>query len=167
MAAIDKMYVHSYYDFEMLRKWALVYYPELIFYFYDFDLTYEEWKRNREFWVGTNMDIARRDYEKITPFSSRAEAEYNLKKHYKKSAGYDCPTEQAIEEATDIIQRYDMKVDEWEEKYTIPVTNTPLSVDKKLLWICPIPFVREYLEKQCGYKTRWYHKLFWRGKKHF
>lgn len=167
MAAIDRMYVHSYYDFEMLRKWALVYYPELIFYFYDFDLTYEEWKRNREFWIGTNMEIARRDYGKITPFSSIAEAEYNLKKHYKESANYDCSTEQAVEEALDIIRRYKMKLEDWEEKYEIPVTNTPLSVDRKLLWICPIPFVREYLEEQCGYKTRWYHKLFWRGKKHF
>lgn len=167
MAAIDKMYVRSYYDFDMLRKWALVYYPELIFYFYDFDLTYEEWKRNREFWIGTNMEIARRDYEKITPFSSVSEAEYNLKKHYKMSADYDCPTNQAIEETKDIIDRYNRKVEDWEEMYTIPVTNTPLSVDRKLLWICPIPFVREYLEEQCGYKTRWYHKLFWRGKKHF
>ena len=167
MAAIDKMYVHSYYEFEMFRNWALVYYPELIFYFYGFDLTYEEWVKNRKSWVGTNMEIAKRDYEKITPFSSRAEAEYNLKKHYKESADYDCPTEQAVEEASDIIQRYYMGVDDWEEKYTFPVTNTPLSVDRKLLWICPIPFVREYLKEHCGYKTRWYHKLFWRGKKHF
>lgn len=167
MAAIDKMYVHSYYEFEMLRKWALAYYPELIFYFYDFDLTYEEWVKNRESWVGTNIEIARRDYEKITPFSSMAEAEYNLKKHYKESADYDCPTSQVIEETRDIIERYYRMADEWEEEYAIPVTNTPPSVDRKLLWICPIPFVRDYLEKNCGYKTKWYHKIFWRGKKHF
>lgn len=54
-----------------------------------------------------------------------------------------------------------------EEEYTSPVMNTSFSVDKKLLWICPIPCVRKYLEEQCGYKTKWYHKLFWKGKKYF
>ena len=25
----------------------------------------------------------------------------------------------------------------------------------------------DWLKEHCGYKTKWYHKLFWRGKKHF
>lgn len=35
--------------------------------------------------------------------------------------------------------------------------------DRYLYWHCPIPFIREYLEAQCGYKkANWFVKLFWR-----
>jgi hypothetical protein len=35
--------------------------------------------------------------------------------------------------------------------------------DKYLYWHCPLDFVREYLETQCGYKkANWFVKLFWR-----
>jgi hypothetical protein len=84
----------------------------------------------------------------------------------------DCPAagytkEQAEEEAFAIIDAYEKSARDWEDSYTCPIMNTPFVVDDKLLWICPIPCVRKYLEEHCGYKTKWYHKLFWRGKKHF
>lgn len=35
--------------------------------------------------------------------------------------------------------------------------------DKYLYWHCPLDFVREYLEEQCGYKkANWFVKLFWK-----
>ena len=35
--------------------------------------------------------------------------------------------------------------------------------DKYLYWHCPLDFIRQYLEKQCGYKkANWFIKLFWR-----
>lgn len=35
--------------------------------------------------------------------------------------------------------------------------------DKYLYWHCPLDFVREYLETQCGFKkANWYVKLFWK-----
>lgn len=35
--------------------------------------------------------------------------------------------------------------------------------DRYLYWHCPLEFVREYLETQCGYKkANWFVKLFWR-----
>ena len=35
--------------------------------------------------------------------------------------------------------------------------------DKYLYWHCPLDFVREYLENQCGYKkANWFVKLFWK-----
>jgi hypothetical protein len=35
--------------------------------------------------------------------------------------------------------------------------------DNYLYWRCPLEFVREYLETQCGYKkANWFVKLFWR-----
>ena len=34
--------------------------------------------------------------------------------------------------------------------------------DRYLYWHCPLDFVREYLETQCGYKkANWFVKLFW------
>ena len=165
MAAIDKMYVHSYHEYDDLRRWAIAYYPELLFYFYDITMTYQQWEDNCRIYVKQQIAIAKRNYEKIG--NSRSHAVENLIKHYKEVAGYDCPREQAEDEAFYIIDAYHKTTRDWEDSYTCPILNTPFSVDKKLLLVCPILFVREYLEKQCGYKTRWYHKLFWRGKKHF
>lgn len=46
---------------------------------------------------------------------------------------------------------------------TIPITNFRFKQDKYLYWHCPLDFVREYLETQCGYKkANWFVKLFWR-----
>ena len=104
------------------------------------------------------------DLVKIGNTDNIEDAIQNLIKYYKESANYDCPYEQAKSEVDDTFERKALlDAGMLEEEYTFPVMNTPLSVDRKLLWICPIPCVRKYLEEQCGYKTRWYHKLFWRG----
>lgn len=165
MAAIDKMYVHSYYDYDYLRRWAITYYPELLFYFYDITITYQQWEDNCRAYAKRQIATARERFEKAV--KNRSLAVENLIKYYKKSVGYDCPREQAENEAFAIIDAYNKTARDWEDLYSCPIMNTPFEVDKKLLWICPVPCVREYLEKQCGYKTKWYHKLFWRGKKHF
>lgn len=35
--------------------------------------------------------------------------------------------------------------------------------DGYLYWHCPLDFIREYLENQCGYKkANWFVKLFWK-----
>lgn len=35
--------------------------------------------------------------------------------------------------------------------------------DKYLYWHCPLEFIREYLETQCGFKkANWFVKLFWK-----
>jgi len=165
MATIDKLYVHTYYEYDAIRKWAIAYYPELLFYFYDITMTYQQWESNCNAYAKRQSAIAKRDYEKIG--KSQDHAVENLIKHYKDSVGYDCPKEQAQEEAFAIIDAYYKTARDWEDSYTCSIMNTPFDVDRKLLWICPIPCVRKYLEDCCGYKTRWYHKLFWRGKKHF
>ena len=164
MAAVDKMYVHSYYEYDDLRRWAIVYYPELLFHFYDITMNCQQWEDNRKNYVRQQIAIAKREYTKIGLESLAVE---NIIKHYKETADYDCPREQAEEEAFAIIDAYHKSALDWGKSYTCPILNTPLTVDKKLLWICPVPCVRKYLEEHCGYKTKWYHKLFWRGKKHF
>lgn len=168
MAAIDKMYCHSYYEYDDLRKWAIVYYPQLLFYFYTITLDYILWQKNIDSWLDITKRHLMMDLVKIDNTDNIEDAIQNLIKHYKDSANYDCPYEQAKSEVDDLFERKVLlDTDMLEEEYTFPVMNTPLSVDRKLLWICPIPCVRKYLEEQCGYKTKWYHKLFWRGKKYF
>lgn len=49
------------------------------------------------------------------------------------------------------------------ERFTMPITDFRFKQDKYLYWHCPLDFVREYLETQCGYKkANWFVKLFWR-----
>jgi hypothetical protein len=97
MAAIDKLYVRTYAEYDDLRRWALVYYPKLLIYFYSIDLRLQDFMHAQ------------------------------------------------------------------------PIMNTPVKVDSKLKWICPVPCVREYLHKQCGVnqKWEWLYKILWRGKKYF
>jgi hypothetical protein len=154
----------------MLRKWALVYYPELIFYMYDFDLTYEEFLKNKTQWLANTKAIIKRDYARLGKFEHPEDAVINLIEHYKKTADYNCPKEQATKEVEYCLNQYEkLQVGDYalEDDYTFPIMNTPMKVDLYLKWHCPVPCVRKYLEEHCGYKTKWYHKLFWKGKKHF
>lgn len=166
MAAIDKMYVNSYCDYDMLRKWAIAYYPELLFYFYNITLTYQQWEDNCRNYVKSNLEIAKRDYEKLGNFTDEDDAVIEKWNQYKKD-GLDVPLYSIAESVHYIIEAYNKTAEDWEQSYVYPVMNTPFKVDKKLLWICPVPCIRKYLKEHCGYKTRWYHKLFWKGKKHF
>jgi hypothetical protein len=50
--------------------------------------------------------------------------------------------------------------DKWKE---IIVADFTTSQDRWLYWHCPLDFIREYLETQCGYKkANWFVELFWR-----
>ena len=169
MAAIDKLYIRDYHDYNELRNWAIAYCPELLFYFYDTTLTYESWEKSRTDFVCKQMKIAQRNYEKLGNFKKKAEAISNLQMHYYKSANYQCSFKQARSEVDDIIKSFMRDESEWAEIYSSPCLCTPFDVDMKLKWICPVPCVREYLHKQCGVnpKWEWLYKLFWKGKKHF
>lgn len=49
------------------------------------------------------------------------------------------------------------------KKAYVPIANFTSKQDKYLYWHCPFDFVREYLEKQCGYKkANWFVRLFWK-----
>ena len=58
--------------------------------------------------------------------------------------------------------------DNWLKEYygddrELPIANFRFKQDKYLYWHCPLDFVREYLETQCGYKkANWFVKLFWK-----
>lgn len=168
MAAIDKMYVNSYYEYDDLRRWAIAYYPELLFYFYDITMTYLEWEDNCKQYVKEHLELAEKDYKRLGVFEEEDDAVINMKKWYDEQ-GLDIPLYSIIESVHYIIKSYNKTADDWEKSYSCPILNTPFKVDKKLKWICPVPCVRKYLQKQCGVnpKFEWFYKLFWKGKKHF
>jgi hypothetical protein len=55
---------------------------------------------------------------------------------------------------------------EWRDMQTwdkVVVADFRIKQDRWLYWHCPLDFVREYLETQCGYKkANWFVELFWR-----
>ena len=169
MAAIDKLFAHSFSEYDDFRKWAIVYYPKALLYMYRIDITAEWWEDAAEKFKENHKKIFAKEYGKISPFLSFGEAVKNIQDYYKKSVGYNCPYNQANDEALLIINSYNMNDDDRKDLFSTAIMNAPFSVDRKLKWICPIPFVRDYLHKQCGVskKWEWLYRLFWRGKKHF
>lgn len=169
MAAIDRLYVHTYYEYDDLRKWAIAYYPELLFYFLDITMTYQQWEDNCKTYVKKQRNIAKNRYEELKKLCDPFDKDVAAVKKFEwyTSNGLYPSFISIMEDVNSILKDYKKTEEEWEEAYSAPVMSTPFEVDKKLLWICPIPCVREYLRTHCGYKTRWYHKLFFKGRKHF
>lgn len=169
MAARDKLYVHTFQEYEEMKLWALVYYPKLLLYFYNISLTYKQYHENRREWAVNTKEVHEKDFSKLGDFKTTEEAITNLQEYYKKSANYKCPFSQANDEVEYIISQHNRTEFELEDEYMFPIMNTPFKIDRKLKWICPVPCVREYLHKQCGVnpKLEWLYRLFWRGKKYF
>lgn len=170
MAAIDKLHLRDWHEFDKLVRWSICHYPKLLNYMYDWRMTYKDWNDAMNESIKSRKQIAERDLEKIggKDVSFRT-AIYNLIDYYRDAVGYECSYDQAKEEVEYILNLANKSDAELEEDYSCPIMNTPYKIDRKLLWICPLPEVRKYLYEQCGYKRRWewLYKIFWRGKKEF
>ena len=169
MAGIDKLYVKSYEDYDEIRRWALVYYPELLLYFYDIDMTYSQFEKYRNEWAIREHKRAAHAFKTLCDgCTDNAAAAANVIKYYRNN-GYECPSEQAKDEALSTIESYNRTYDEWLDMYSMPIMTTPLNVDRYLKWRCPVRSVREYLHTHCGVdeKYEFIYKLFFKGKKHF
>ena len=170
MAAIDKLYVREYYEYDDLLRWSIAYYPELLFYFYSTHLTYNDFEKMKKDKVKEIREANEKELKKIggTDVSLRT-ATYNLIDYYRKEVDYECSYDQAKYEAESILETASKTDDELEDMFRYPCLNTPLSVDRKLKWICPVPCVRRYLQEQCGVDPKWelLYCIFWKGKKHF
>lgn len=169
MAAIDKIYVHEYYEFEDFIEWALMYCPRLLRYCYDWRMTYSEYSQRKREWVKSTRKRIIKDYERLGKFKTIQETISNKVEYYKK-LGIDVFSIGAIEEDIKyVISQYRKSNAELENEYSFPVCNLRTKQDKYLKWHCPLPFVREYLHEQCGVnpKLEWLYKLFWKGKKEF
>lgn len=169
MAAIDKLYLKDYYEYDQLRRWAMAYYPELLIFFYNVVWDWTDYDKSCEEWAKRTRRNIERDYKRLGNFQTEEEAIVNLQKHYEKSANYKCLFVQARYEAKNAIENYNKTLDDLKDEYSFPVMNCPFSADRRLKWICPLPFVREYLHEQCGVnpKWEWLYRIFWKGKKYF
>ena len=133
---------------------------------YDWRMTYKDWEKSMKASIKMIKKINERDLEKIGGKDvSLRTATYNLIDYYRKEACYECSYDQAKDEAESILTMANKSDVSLEDDYSRAVMNTPCKIDRKLLWICPIPEVRKYLYEQCGYKKRWewLYKMFWRG----
>lgn len=163
MAAIDKLYVHEYHDLYELRLWAMIHCPKILVYFYQhaLEMNGEEFEM-RIHEKATNLrDCYRQSWEKIAPDGEKKTAIQYMVKNWNMSE------HDATIETEDAWNKRNMPLSKIKKEIEIPITNFPIKVDRKLKWICPVNCVRKYLVENCGVKTKWYHKLFWRGRKHF
>lgn len=170
MAAIDKLYLKDWYEFDRLVRWSICHYPKLLNYMYNWRMTYKDWDNAMNESIKSTREIVARDLEKIGGKDvSLRDGMHNLIDHYRKEVDYECSYEQAKEEVEYVLKIANMSDDELEEEYSRPIMTTPCNVDRKLLWICPLPEIRKYLYEQCGYSRRWepLYKMFWKGKKEF
>lgn len=167
MAAIDKLYLHSYEELAEFRTWLIIYYPKALQYCYNnWMMDYDSYKKRLDNWINDGINASEKEYKWLGDFKKFREAIVNLQKYYKDNHGYDCPYDQAFDEANTLIKHHLMTEEDWKEEYSFPIMSAPFKVDKKLKWICPLPFVRDYLHKQCGVnpKWEWLYRIFWRGK---
>lgn len=164
MAAIDKIWINDYYTLSKLRLWAIIYYPKFLWFFYDDALTMDESKFNKvkQRRAKYAKDAYKRHWSSISP-----DGTLECAIAYYKRAPFNMSDYGADKEATEDCENALKSRKTIESEIKIAVTNTPIRIDRKLKWICPIPEVRTYLHSQCGVTEHWYYKLFWRGKKYF
>lgn len=156
MAAIDKMYLKDYYVFDEFRLWCLIHNPKLLNHFYHWNMTQQEWEEIKD----NKYQILKEIYD--IEFAQRSTIE-SLQKDYKK-VGYNPPIKQLEYEVSSFLAEFaslkDVKT--YIENIELSIAHLSPKEDKYLLWHCPIEEVREYLTKQCGYKERWFYKLFFK-----
>jgi hypothetical protein len=156
MAAIDKMYLKDYYVFDEFRLWCLIHNPKLLKSFYHWNITQQEWDQYKENKYRHDKELC----DNLHPYFSNIESlqQYYLQVDVKISQ------ERLAYEVSEHLRWYDTLKNKAKciEDWGLAVTCFSCKEDKYLLWHCPIEEVREYLTKQCGYKERWYYKLFFK-----
>lgn len=156
MAAIDKMYLKSYYAFDNFRRWCIIHKPSLLNNFY-------YWTMNQKEWNDWKEEVYKNNKEVYTNAYSNCSCTESLRQHYK-SLDYDASDEQLEYEVKTFLKTWDeiQNKQKYIDNLALPVSNFTLKQDRYLLWHCPIHEVREYLHKHCGYKEKWYYKLFFK-----
>ena len=156
MAAIDKMHLKNYCVFDEFRLWCLIHKPKLLYSFYHWDMTYTEWEQCKENKYYHDKKLC----DELHPYFSDIES---LKQYYLQ-VDVKLPLKQLANEVSEHLQWYDKLKNkaEYIENCDLAITRFSCKEDKYLLWHCPIKEVREYLIKQCGYKEKWYYKLFFK-----
>ena len=149
MAAIDKLWLNNYLDFDELRVWVIIHKPSLLKQMYTPFQTYEDWKdyKQKKF---------QNDKDNVEDFFTRFPSFKAFEEYWKgmciEITTYDYYNKLKIKEKIEDEIKYKNNI-------SIAVANFTLKQDRWLFWRCPLPCIREYLINQCGYKERWYHRL--------
>lgn len=155
MAAIDRMYLSNYNDKYILMKWIERHRPSLLQNVFHPTMTEAEWDNEKQEIYNYDLKVIEEECKK------HGGDKYRIIQNYAK-CGYECPLEQAEEEAELYKkQREELEDEIWYKfKYKLPIACFSCESDTWLKWHCPLDFVREYLKDQCGMKEHWYYKLF-------
>lgn len=151
MAAIDKLYVKHFFQFDDLRIWALIHKLSLFNNLINpFDTSYQDWEQRKEDAYNNQKEIVNNFFTTYPTLSDYQDAYKNYMTDIE--AKHDWNNMVALKEKLE---------DEWEYKDNIsfPIARFTLKQDRWLFWHCPLDFIREYLIEQCGYKEKWYHKI--------
>ena len=164
MAAIDKLYLHSYSELTELKQWALIYYPKLFCYFYDwaFNVTEKEFNDAINKKTKETFDAYQRDWKNVSSNGTISAAVAYIMSEW----GWESEKDAELE-AKEIRDNAKKSFDDVKYETALSIMNTPSRVDRMLKWFCPLPCIRLYLQSQCGVKEKWYYRIFWLGKKHF
>lgn len=151
MAAIDKLYVKSYWEFEEFRLWVIINKPSLLTNIYSpFETNYESWEKRKNKKFDDDNII-------VMNFFSR----YPTLEDYRKTHKEYISEDNIVDDYKSMVKLCLSLRDEWTYKNNISfsIANFDMNQDRWLFWHCPLDFVREYLKEQCGYKEKWYHKI--------
>lgn len=163
MAAIDKIYLTDYYTFTDFRVWCMTYKPSLLRSFYNPFLSEKEWNEWKETVYIETKERVQRHHEWCDTVE-------HLKARYIELYGKVSNTDEELKEEVKYHNKLYKELqdkDTWIENKSFPIACFHFNEDNYLKWHCPISEVRKYLETQCGVKTKWYHKLFFKGTKRY
>ena len=160
--------LNDYYEFNLFRTWVIMYYPKLFNdnYMGNLHMTHDNFVNDQKDFIKHFKEINNSLYNLLGDFKDINEAIRN----FTKNSNIKSVNKEIQDNVASIIEGHDLSdQDILEEYYWIGVLNKniPLDIDKKLLWTCPVKCIRKYLKDKHGWKTHWYHKLFWKGKWRF
>lgn len=169
MAAIDKLRVKNYDEYQDLLKWSIAYCPQVLAYIYDINMTREDFNTAMDKHIASWRDDAKKCMDVIVPFTTMNDAINKTKEHYMSKYRAALSDNDAQLIVTSWINSYNMTDQDIADSFAMTVMNTPMRIDRILKWRCPLPFVRKYLHVQCGVNPRleWLYKLFWKGSKDY
>lgn len=152
MAAIDKLYLKHFEDFDDLRTWALIHKPSLFNNLIrPFDISPKSWENRTEDEYNSQKKLVKQFFAMYpTIFDYR-----DVNKNYMSDAEIERGWDLMIE----LEEQLKNELEYLENNISFPVANFTLKQDRWLFWHCPLDFIRNYLIEQCGYKEKWYHKL--------
>ena len=155
----NSIYVKNYDDLKELYDWVRAYEPNLL---YGFLLGNNEkaFGKKKDELIVSQMNIYRNKWEEIAMDETGPTMEHAIK-YLMEHDGFS--EEVAKVSAERIYADTQKTYNEVAKEVAVAIYSTDAKIRKALKWRCPLVIVRDFLRYQWGIKTRWYHKLFFKG----